>query len=155
MHQGQSKYLVKWLGYPCEQNSWVPESDMVSPPIHSMQFTSDISPSKPTKCSLNVQPKSHYLSALACWILGILAFFVICVSFSSSVNINIGPLYDCSRVYHTALYKFTNHVQCEHKMHLSESKVKYFQADVLQYSPRTTHLTIYHCTAQRLRMTMS
>ena len=43
--------------------------------------------------------------------------------------------------------------QCKHKMHLSESKVKYFCADILQYSPRNSHLTIYHCTAERLEMT--
>ena len=59
----------------------------------------------------------------------------------------------CSRVYHTALYKFADHSQCEHKMHLSKSKVQYFNADVLQYSPRSSHLTIYHCTTERLRMT--
>ena len=34
-HKGQTEYLVKWLGYPNEQNSWVPESDMVRPSINS------------------------------------------------------------------------------------------------------------------------
>ena len=29
VRKGQKEYLVKWLGYPSEQNSWVPESDMV------------------------------------------------------------------------------------------------------------------------------
>ena len=30
-HRRQTQYLVKWLGYPSEQNSWVSERDMVAP----------------------------------------------------------------------------------------------------------------------------
>ena len=30
-HREQTQYLVKWLGYPSEQNSWVSGCDMVSP----------------------------------------------------------------------------------------------------------------------------
>ena len=28
---GQKQYLVKWLGYPSEQNSWALERDVVTP----------------------------------------------------------------------------------------------------------------------------
>ena len=62
----------------------------------------------------------------------ILYLFDIRRSFASGSKITLGPLYDSSRVYHTVLYKFTDHAQCQHKMHLSESKVKYFRADILQ-----------------------
>ena len=102
-----------------------------------------------SKSFVNMPCSSLWLSV----ILGLFMFIVMCCSYTSAVNITLGPLYDCFRVYHTAIYKFTDHAQCQHNMHLSESKVKYFHANVLQYSPRSSHLTIYHCIAERLEMT--
>ena len=85
--------------------------------------------------------------------LTICVLLIVGVSFASGSNISLGTLYDCSLVYHSTLYKFTDHAHRQHKMHLSELKVKYFHADVLQYLPRSSYLTIYHCTAERLVMT--
>ena len=43
---------------------------------------------------------------------------------------DFGPLYDCTRVHETILYKFESHVNCTHKMHLSKAQVHYFQGTV-------------------------
>ena len=37
-HRGQTQYLVKWLEYPSEQNSWVSECDMLSPETTDQQI---------------------------------------------------------------------------------------------------------------------
>ena len=159
-HKGQTQYLVKWLGFPSEQNSWVSECDMVSlDPTDQLAVNSlsthDPKSSKhfPKKAHVSTSKKSALESPLLYLFLIFCMFLVLGVSVASASNITLGPLYDCSRVYHAALYKFTDHANCQHKMHLSESKVKYFQGNILQYSPRSSHLTIYHCTAERLEMT--
>ena len=152
-HKGEKQYLVKWLGYPSEQNSWVSESDMVpfdvtNQPAINCFSTHDFKTGKP------VGSNQSKFGSVWVYLLSILFMsLVIGVSLVNGSNINLAPLYDCSKVHHTALYKFTDHAQCEHKMHLSTSKVKYFNADVLQFSPRSTHLTIHHCKAERLEMT--
>ncbi|XP_028417823.1 uncharacterized protein LOC114542487 [Dendronephthya gigantea] len=149
LRKGQKEYLVKWLGFPSEQNSWVTESDMVTqeqPSINSLTLTSN--QQRNSKLAQRIFRSVYHLVA-------ILILLVTCITIGSAHPINLGPLYDCSRVYHTALYKFTDYSHCEHDMHLSDSKVKYFEADVLQYSPRSSSLPIFHCTAQRLRMTCS
>ena len=97
-----------------------------------------------------VSPLRSFSSYVYCFV-GLLLFMIFC--FSCCVKYHSRPLYDCSRVYHATLYKFIDHAQCQHQMHLSNSKVQYFIADVLQYSPRSSHLTIYHCTAEKLEMT--
>ena len=108
----------------------------------------------PKDANFHKSKQTIFTSPLLYLLLTFFMLLILGVSFASiGSNISLGPLYDCSRVYHTALYKFTDHAQCQHKMHLSESKVKYFRADILHYSPRSSHLTIYHCTAERLEMT--
>ncbi len=48
--KGKKEYLVKWAGYPSEQNYWFPEDDMVAPesqdlpPINSLAFGAKNSP---------------------------------------------------------------------------------------------------------------
>ena len=44
-------------------------------------------------------------------------------------------------------------MNCKHRMHLSDSRIKHFTTKVWQFSPKRTDFPIYHCTAQRLRMT--
>ena len=82
-----------------------------------------------------------------------LVIFTLVCMINGTLDIKLGRLYDCSRVYHTALYKFDNHMNCKHHMHLSDSRIKHFTAKVWQFSPKRTDFPIYHCTAQRLRMT--
>ena len=92
--KGQKEYLVKWLGYPSEQNSWVPESDMVipestpPPPINAMQFTSQrlliSKPStgltgKPSWSKSCVSPLHSFSSYVYCFV-GLLLFMIFCFS---------------------------------------------------------------------------
>jgi hypothetical protein len=146
LRKGKKQYLVKWLGFPSEQNSWVAESDMVTPEAELTQPAINyLSTRAKTQSSKSIQslPKfsqncqANQVSYIFSWIYLLMGMLVLitCISIGSTASIDIGPLYDCSRVYHTALYKFSDHSQFEHKMHLGKSKVQYFNADVLQYSP--------------------
>ena len=66
---------------------------------------------------------------------------------------DLGPLFDCTHVYETNLYKFATGIKCAHKMHLSKAEVTYFTGDVRQFSPKKSSLMIYHCTAYRMKLT--
>ena len=88
--KGQKEYLVKWLGYPSEQNSWVPESDMVtpdstlSPPINAMQFTSQ---------RFLLSKPSTGLSGKPSWskscVSPLRSFFVICLLFCGITSFHL------------------------------------------------------------------
>ena len=72
---------------------------------------------------------------------------------TSEAEISLGPLYDCTRIHGTSLNKFAPKINCQHNMHLSRTTVQYFRANDQKYSPETSHLTIYHCTAEQVELT--
>ena len=98
--------------------------------------------------------KTKIISLNFLFIASVLVYLLLIVQpCSCETEINLGPLYDCTPIHETSLYKFAQKINCQHDMHLSRATVKYFRADVQKYSPQISHLTIYHCAAERLELT--
>ena len=99
--KGKKQYFVKWLCFPSEQNSWVVESDMVTPeaeltqpPINYLSTRTKTQGSKSTqslpKLSQNCQTKQ--VSYIFSWIYLLIGMLVLitCISIGSAASINIG-----------------------------------------------------------------
>ena len=135
---------MKWQGYSSKHNSWIPTSDIIdttktadtTTPVPTVSAFSGSNPTMPFKCPIN----------------NILPYFIFTFCFLTYLGPltaapNLGPLYDCSRLYDQAYFTLPKPQNCSHSMKSMNASIQFYRGNVYQpFAPRTP-LSLFHCVA--------
>eukprot|EP00111_Clytia_hemisphaerica_P007689 TCONS_00022349-protein len=136
--KGKMEYLVKWRNKPMTQNTWVPknklDSSFVQPYTDKTRYSvNNINLTTPRRHMQNVRGTAIIWLMLLNWV-------------TKSEAMQLGPIYDCTRVKPTGIYRFPDIRNCTVPPDDETRRVQTFKAEVLHESPKYTLATLFHCS---------
>ena len=167
---GHTEYLVKWLGYPASQNTWESQANILNrafinayenhkKPRRTRAVNSIHMVKYPDAAPLPNPPPTAVRNATAqntanhAWLLchKLLLILLIFSFFTPLQCLNLGPLYECTKLSPQGIFKLPAVSSCDHDIHTTKTPMTSFTADIYAYRSVTTRFTIYHCMAEYVR----
>eukprot|EP00794_Sanderia_malayensis_P003864 gene3864-4403_t len=140
------QYLIKWSGYPSSANTWEHEENILDKALLERFHEAKLRQRAPRIAAFTTGPKCGqvvpHLSPLLDFILFGLILLMLAVVPPYSLEPNIGPLYDCSRVTPDGLYHLNHRTSCLHTMHNSVQPLKHMFATISEPVVHRTKITI-------------
>eukprot|EP00794_Sanderia_malayensis_P020904 gene20904-22954_t len=150
---GKIQYLIKWSGYPSSANTWEPEENVLDKALLERFHEAKLRQRAPRIAAFTTGPKCGqvvpHLSPLLDFVQFGLLLLMLAVVPLYSMEPNIGPLYDCSRVTPDGVYHLNHRTSCLHTMHNSVQPLKHMFATVSEPVVHRTKITIKLCSAYK------
>ena len=150
--RNQVQYIVHNVGSSPKTGEWLRASEAPAIPLANYLKAQDNYPATrsktklmPTVGSITIPTKHQVSWTRWCW--GMILLCILASAEDGTIP-DLGHLYNCEVTKYKGLYAIPDPLQCIKSSQLND--IHNFEAQIKQYSPRITRMSVFHCVLSRV-----